>query len=31
MKLPLGIPMLPALVIIGAIGYFYFKRKGGSN
>jgi len=31
MKLPMGIPMLPALVIVGAIGYFYMKRKGGSS
>ena len=31
MKLPMGIPMIPALVIVGVIGYFYRKRKGGSN
>ena len=30
MNLPLGIPMLPALLIVGVIGFYLYKKKGGS-
>ena len=26
-----GMGVIPLLVIVGAVGYLYMKRKGGSN